>query len=420
MLMRGTQSPEVAVIGAGPYGLATSAHLRGRGMSVRTFGYPMGAWRDNMPKGMFLKSAFEATSISAPNAGLALVDYCNEKGVTEIDDWHPIPIDVFVNYGLWFQERAVKDVEQVMVRDVAPLDGGFRVSLANGETFLAKNVVAATGHVHFSYTPRELRGVIGRKRGSPVVTHTGEHADFDAFANKAVAVIGAGQSALESAVLLHEAGAEVHLIVRGKGLEWANPPSQGDGILPRVLKPKTPFGPGWSHFFFTRAPELISYLPAATRLMLAHSTYGPSGGWWLKKRFDSGIKVSLGTVVEKVHQAKGRVFLSLREHAGRTSTLAVDHVLVATGYKVDVDAMDYLDPEMRSRVVRVKGSGAPALSLSCESSVPGLYFVGLSGAASFGPLVRFVHGTHFAATAVSKALAATSGRSAQPAPSLVS
>jgi cation diffusion facilitator CzcD-associated flavoprotein CzcO len=399
-----TDFTDVAVIGAGPYGLAAAAHLLHAGLSTRCFGRPMGAWRYNMPKGMFLKSAFLATSISSPVAGSTLGDYCNTHNITEIDDFHPIPIDVFVKYGLWFQERHVKQVEEVMVQHVAASQDGFQLTLANGETFAAANVIAASGHVPFSYTPLELRNSPRDAAGAPLITHTGDHADFDRFAGKSVAVLGAGQSALESAVLLREAGARVHLIVRGANLIWADPPKTNDNFLYNIVKPKTEFGPGWSHVLFTRAPELISFMPPATRLFLAHTTYGPSGGWWLRKRFDKAIEVTLETTVTEARQAGGKLGLTLSRKDGKTSSLEVDHLLIATGYKVDVDAMSYLDSSLRTRVRRVTGSGAPALSRDFESSVPGLYFIGITGAATFGPLLRFVHGTDFAARTVCRAL----------------
>lgn len=407
MLVRGNEAFDVAVVGAGPYGLAVSAHLQKAGLAIRTFGRPMGAWRDNMPKGMFLKSAFLATSISGPGRGLSLGDYCNENCITEIDDFHPIPIDVFVKYGLEFQRRLVKDVEEVSVASVASLSGGFRVTLDSGQSFATRKVVAAAGHMYFAHTPDTLADLPRGAGEQALLTHAGDHADFERFAGKSVAIVGAGQSALESAVLLREAGAQVHLVVRGKSLEWIDPPSTSDGLLRAIVKPKTPFGPGWSHFVFTRAPELITYLPAHLRLLLAHSTYGPSGAWWLRDRFVGSIDVRIGTEVVVAREVNGKAMLSLRSRSGTASTLTVDHVVAATGYKVDVDALDFLDAGLRQAIRRVPGAAAPALSRSFESSVPGLYFVGLASAATFGPLQRFVHGTDFAARTVARALAAS-------------
>lgn len=404
MLMRNSQSTNVAIIGAGPYGLATAAHLLKAGVSTRIFGKPMGAWTGNMPKGMFLKSAFEATSISAPEAGSSLVDYCIETGIEAFDDWHPIPIDVFASYGLHFQKRHVRGVEDISVQQISKVPEGFRVSLANGEAFTARSVVAATGHLHFTHWPAELRGAGGWAVKAGVASHTSQHDDFTRFAGRTVAVVGAGQSALESAVLLHEAGAKAHLLVRDPQILWGGPPIKGDSLFRRLFKPKTAFGPGWSHVVITEMPQLISQIPAAWRLALVRKAYGPSGGWWLRQRFEGKIDVALATRVEQTVEASGRVMLRLRTAAGEESSLVVDHVLAATGYQVDVDAADYLDPEIRTGLKRVPGSGSPKLSRNFESSIPGLYFVGLSSAATFGPLQRFVHGTDFAARTVSRPL----------------
>lgn len=149
----GARGTDVVVVGAGPYGLATAAHLSKAGIDFRIFGIPMGAWRHHMPKGMFLKSAMTATSISAPAPGMSLIDYCMANGVTGIDDHNPIPIDLFVNYGLQFKKRYVEGVEQVAINQIVDMGDGFQVSLANGETFLTRNVVVASGHIHFSYIP---------------------------------------------------------------------------------------------------------------------------------------------------------------------------------------------------------------------------------------------------------------------------
>ena len=410
MSTTGARETEVVVVGAGPYGLAAAAHLTRAGIDFRIFGIPMGAWRHHMPKGMFLKSALTATSISAPAPSMSLIDYCTANGVTGVDDHNPIPIDLFVNYGLEFKNRYVQNVEQDVVKQVADMGNGFQVSLANGETFLTKNVVVASGHMHFSYIPEALRIPAGQD-GASLVSHTGAHPEFSSFAGRTVAIVGAGQSALESAALLREAGAEVHLIVRGPQLAWGKPPTgEHSGLLLRALKPMTPLGPGWSHLVITRAPELISHLPPAARLRLVRLTYGPSGAWWLRPRVEGSIETLLGTEVEEAREANGRILLRLRHESGKSSSLAADHILAATGYRVDVNAIDYLSPTIRTRLARVPGSGSPALSGSCQSSVPGLYFVGLSSAATFGPLLRFVHGTDFAAQTVCRSLVSAATR----------
>src|SRR6202008_3437425 len=111
---------------------------------------------------------------------------------------------------------------------------------------------------------------------------------------QSVAVIGAGQSALESAALLREAGAEVHLLVRRPYLVWGSPPvDPGRSLFRPMLKPESPLGPGWSLFALSRAPELVPYLPKSVRLFLMRTVLGPSGAWWLRSRLDQKIDVLL-------------------------------------------------------------------------------------------------------------------------------
>lgn len=397
-LLRRTQSSDVVVVGAGPYGLSVAAHLLDAGKEVRVFGEPMAGWRHHMPKGMYLKSTVDASRLSSPGGRSALTDYWAEIGAAALDQWHPVPIDMFVDYGQWFQQRYVKDVERQHVRRIAALPGGFRISLASGEDLSARRVVVAIGHFGYARSPDALRAL-----PPELVSHASDHADLSRFSGQTVAVIGAGQSALESAVLLREAGAEVHLLVRGPSILWGNPPGAYAGPLGPLGKPNSPLGPGWSLFALSRAPELVRYLPAETRLFLVRNILGPSGAWWLRDRFQR-LTTALETSVEAARPSNGKVALQLVTSAGARSTLAVDHVIAATGYRVALGALPFLDPGIRLRLARVRGTEAPRLSASFESSVPGLYFTGLTAAPTFGPLMRFVCGADFAARTIGRAV----------------
>ncbi len=399
--------PRVVVIGAGPYGLSVAAHLRALGVHARVFGDPMATWRQNMPEGMFLKSTPRASSISAPQPGFSLLDFCDYAGVPRLTEEQAVPIDLFERYGWWFQERWVPWVEPVRAREVAPDGGGFRVGLESGEDVAADCVVVATGLTSFTYTPPELAGARlagGTPGGSGLLTHSSEHRDLSRFADRRVAVIGAGQSALETAAILRERGAKVVVLARGRRVLFASPPARPGpgGPAHHVLKPPSPMGPGWSLYALHRGPALFRHLPLHVRLRTVHSVLGPSGAWWLRDRVDGMIDIRTEQWVRAATVEGEEVVLHLNEANRRSYELRVDHVIAATGYRVDVAAFEFLAPALRLSLERAGGS--PRLTASFESSAPGLFFVGLPSAATFGPLLRFVCGTQFAASRVSAAI----------------
>lgn len=403
--MNTNPSPAAVVVGAGPYGLAVAAHLLGLGVNVRVFGDPMDAWRHNMPKGMYLKSEPSASSLSAPRAGFRLEDYCRTIGVTPLREDQAVPIDLFVRYGRWFQESLVP-IEQERVVNVRAAGNGFEVSLASGEVFETGTVVMAAGHVQFTYMPPELAALAGGEPlPTPAVSHSSQHDDLSKFAGSDVAVIGRGQSALESAAILQESGAGVHLIVRAPEVLWAGPPNLDRNWRDKLLKPLSGLGPGWSHFGSERGAGLIRHLPAATRLAIFKAVLGPAGAWWLHDRVENVVEIRTSQSIAAASVEGDKVVLELAAPHGARQRLVVDHVLAATGYRVDVDSIEFLDQNLRDRVGRVPGAGFPSLSASFESSVPGLFFAGLSSAGTFGPLMRFVCGTDFAAPRLARGVA---------------
>lgn len=398
---------DVVVVGAGPYGLSIAAHLREAGVGVRVFGDLMASWRKHMPAGMYLKSTPDASSLSAPKPGSTIFDYCAEIGSEALTREDAIPIDLFIDYGMWFAARHVPDVEPDQVVALSRAGREFDVELASGESLRTDTVIVACGVIPYAYTPPELLalGPNGPSRDG-VLSHTAQHADLSGFAGRRVAVVGGGQSALENAALLAESGAEVHVLVRSPQVLWGEVPDPGPATrMHRLVKPPSALGEGWSARSLSGAPGMVRYLPARARLALVKSVLGPSGAWWLRDRVEGRVDIRAGvTVTSAVARADGGARLSLvaRDGNGNGGVLDVDHVMAATGYRVGLDALGFLAPELRSSLRCVAGS--PLLNASFESSVPGLYFSGLTAAATFGPLLRFVHGAAFAATRIGAAV----------------
>ncbi|MFJ1702657.1 FAD-dependent oxidoreductase [Kitasatospora sp. NPDC088346] len=399
--MRADASVPVTVIGAGPYGLAVAAHLKGHRVPLRILGEPMDSWRSRMPVGMFLKSTPRASSISDPAHRHRLEDFRTATGRAHGGDQHPIPIDEFIAYGEWFERTCVPEVERASVLGVRYEAGLFHLLLDTGESFTSGAVVLATGLQPYATVPSLLDALTA----AGLASHPAAHADLGPFAGQRVAVIGAGQSALESAALLHEAGARPTVIARTHELLFGVPPetdlTRDRPLTARLTSPGSTLGPGWGLLAYSRIPAAFRYLPDGRRARSVRTVLGPAGAWWLRDRVDGRFPVLTGHSLEGAEVREGGALLRLR---GATRTLEADHVLAATGYQVDVERIALLDERVRLAVRRTP-HGAPRLSATFESSVPGLYFSGLSAADSFGPLLRFVAGTGFAARRISGALA---------------
>jgi glycine/D-amino acid oxidase-like deaminating enzyme len=391
--IRSVDDCEVAIIGAGPYGLAAAAHLRAANVAIRVFGEPMSFWRRHMPQGMKLRSPWIATHIADPLDRYLLDDYFREARLRRPD---LLPVENFIGYGRWFQERVVPDLDTRTVAEIAVFDDGFRLALDDGKSFFARRVVMATGLLGHEHRPGQFDGLPGA-----LVSHSCEHTDSSRFRGRRVAVIGRGQSACESAALLHEAGADVELICRGRPLWNADPEQRGKlrkamrSLLGDVLIPPAQVGP-FPFNWLVEAPGLIRHFPEQSRDRLNGHCLRATAALWLQSRLRD-VPVSEHEILA-ARQDGDRIALTLDD-----GTRRVDHVLLATGYRIDVDKMHILEPRMRSRIARHGGS--PVLSAAFESSVAGLHFAGSSAVASFGPLLRFVAGAGFAARRIARSAA---------------
>ncbi|MFJ9035278.1 FAD-dependent oxidoreductase [Streptomyces sp. NPDC102406] len=400
----------VAVIGAGPYGLSTAAHLRARGIPVRVFGEPMVSWRSHMPEGMILKSVPSASNIDAPQRGHTLADYCDAAGIKRlVTDEDLISAEVFVAYGDWFQQRLVPGLERVRVVSVdrggPDRRAGFALKLDSGEQFTARAVVVATGLSGLEHLPRELAGAVpdGPSAAGPL-SHSAQHHDLSRFAGRELIVVGAGQSALETAVLAAEAGASVRVVARGAGrVRFGAPPWE----QPK-LRPETPFGRAWSLYALTYYPHRYRQLPPQARHFLVKRVLGPLGAWWLRERFEGKVAVRDVAAIDAASVSQsGAPVLKVRTHGGRRREMSADHVIAATGYRVDLAALPFLGDGLRPRIAVSRGT--PRLGAGYVSSVPGLYFTGMLGGSSYGPVMRFVCGTEFASPRLARHLAAAHG-----------
>jgi thioredoxin reductase len=399
------QNCDVAIIGAGPYGLSLAAHLKPAGVSFRIFGEPMGFWLHHMPKGMHLKSEGFASSLFEPRGTFTLKIYCRERGISYADLGIPVPLEVFTSYGLEFQRRFVPGLETEKVLSVQRAHSNFRVMLENGETFIARKVVVAVGQSYYSYIPKELDGL-----PPDLVTHSSAHSVLDHFAGLDVAVVGAGASALDMAALLHEAGAEVTVVARIEKLRYHDSVENSDpSWLDRLREPVTGIGPGWKLWLCANLPTVFRLLPEQFRVEKVRRILGPAPCWFIREQVEGKVQFELGVSIAKASAEKNRVSLQLVGSSGSNKTITADRVIAATGFRTDIRKLQFLDTEILDGLKCVDTS--PALSSQFESSVQGLYFIGVSAANTFGPLLRFAVGAGFAAPRLSRHLTRTAGSS---------
>lgn len=384
---------DAVVMGAGPYGLSTAAHLQGQGLNVAIFGKPLKLWREHMPKGMLLRSYWWATNLSDPEKKYGLEQYFEAEGQHESD---PFPIEAFIDYGLWFQKHAVPNVDETYVKTIERKDGQFLVMLEDGRVVQAPAVVMAPGLYYYVYRPAEYDHM-----PAELVSHTNDHYSFDPFVGKRVVVIGGGQSALETAALLNENGAEVQLVTRSP-LRWLSGDSMDDRtLIRRIRHPKAGIAPGWFNWALEYFPYTFQRLPRVTRdrLLRGRASYGPAGAHWLKDRSIGKIAIHELQRVQEIKEVDGGVVLTLSNQ----QVLQADHVFLGTGYRADIKKLPMLHPSLLSEIQLYQE--APILSNRFETNIPGLYFVGFSAVSSCGPLFRFVVGTDAAARRVAGAIA---------------
>jgi FAD-dependent urate hydroxylase len=399
---------EVAIVGAGPYGLSLGAHLRKAGVSVRQFGLPMQLWQDFMPKGMFLKSQGFASNLSDPGHTHTLEAFCKSTGRPYADYGLPVPLDTFVAYGQWFRAELVPDIDEVLVTDVARAGAGFEVTLANSEQVKARKVVVAIGVEAFAYVPEPLSAL-----PSSVCTHASAHTDLSVFKGQEVIVVGAGQSALETAALLHENGASVKLVARENVIRWNGVPLAIDRPLPqRLREPESGLGSGWATWFYSNHPGVFRHLPRSTRVYRARTALGPAGASWLRSRVEGQFPTLTGLSVKWARMQDGGVRLGLTGVDGASRELAADHVIAGTGYRTDLTRLPFFGEQTLAGLRTVPGTGSSAVGRDYQTSIPGLYIMGPAVAPTMGPVMRFVFGSEHAATTVARELIGTAvGRS---------
>ena len=373
---------DLLVIGAGPYGLATAAYAKQRGIACAIAGRPMSFWKERMPPGMLLRSGFD-WHLAAGGTD-SLVAFLDEQGIARaaVD---PIPVEIFLDYAEWFRQRRGLDVVAEVVEGLERREGHFVARLRGGEEITAAAVVAAPGLQYFAHVPQDhpVAALPGDRW-----SHTCDLARFEPLSGRRCLIVGGRQSAFEWAALAAESGAaEVHVSYRHETPRFeASDWSFVDPMIESSLESR-----GWFRRLPAEERESISRrFWAEGRLKLEP---------WLTPRIEGApIRLWPRTIVTACGVTQTG---AIRAVLGGQTSLEVDHVVLATGYKVDIARVPYLRDLLSQLEV---AEGYPVLNESFESSVPGLFLAGLVAARDFGPFLGFVRGCPLAARLIVEAL----------------
>jgi len=366
------------IVGAGPYGLSTAAHLLGQGLKVAIFGKTLELWRSRMPKGMYLRSHWWATNLSDPLNRYGFERFFHESSYEKC---YPVPINAFIDYALWFQKRAVPDVDETYVDSIEHEGEQFVLTLVDGRVVCSTAVVMAMGLSYYARRPEEYHHL-------PVelASHSLDHDDFSHFAGKRVVVVGGGQSATEYSALLHEAGATVDLVAR-RPILWLEPDRANERtLLEQILAPNSGIAPGWKNWGLEHLPYLFYHFSQEKKDHYNRKHYKVAGAHWLRDRVIGSVTLHQGHKILSMKEVDDGVQVALSDGAA----MKADHILLCTGYQVDIRQLPMLHPTLLRDIK--SHQHIPWLSHWFESSVPGLYFVGLTSVHAFGPLYRFVVG----------------------------
>lgn len=350
-------------------------------MDVKVFGKPMEFWANGMPSGMLLRSPREASSISDPRSALTLEAYEASSGTKPVKR---VAWETFVNYGKWFQQQSSANHDNRDVSEIRRDGSHFAITLSDGDVVSSRRVVVAAGIGPFKMSPWVFSNLSADR-----ASHCYDGRKLIGLGGR-VAVIGAGQSALESAALLHEAGTEVEIIARISVLRWIGMHKRLHqlGPLSKMLYSRHDVGPiGISRL--VAYPKLMYHVPIKTKDRIRTRAVRSAGAPWLIPRLD-GVNVSLGREVVSVKEIGNEIQLLLDDGSERR----VDHVLMGTGYRVDISRYQFLSAALVKEIRQL--DGYPNVAAGFTTSVSGIHFIGATAARNFGPLLYFVTGTEFA------------------------
>ncbi len=370
------------IIGAGPFGLAMAVQARERGIEHIVIGESMSFWKRHMPAGMVLRSGCEWHL--DPTGSHTIERFLATRGERP-SDVEPLPLELYLEYARWFQESKRIRPRPARVTRLDKNDGRFEATLDDDATVVADRVLLALGFAPFAHIPDELAALVPAERSS----HSRDLLAPGRFAGRRVLIVGGRQSALESAALVAEAGATAVYVCHRHDTpaftesdwSWVEP------LLERIGNE-----PGWYRGLSDAERKALNDRFWVEGRLKLEPWLGP------RVRHEVITMHSNRRVVGCEPSGDG---LRVPLHSGES--VEVDHVLYATGYKVDMGRVPLLAagnllPRLECR------DGYPVLDDSLQTSVPGLFITSLPAARDFGLFFAFTAAVRASARIVSRAL----------------
>ena len=375
------------IIGAGPFGFSMASYCESRGINYQIVGKPMSFWKEHMPRGMVLRS--DCNWHLDPQNIYTIDKYLETRGLTR-NDVEPLSLDFYLGYTDWFREQVRVKIQESMVTRLDSLDdknARFKATLDNGSEVTAKNVLLAIGFQYFTNNPADLIQQIPKGRW----THTCDMVDLGKLKDKKVLIIGGRQSAYEWAALIAEEGAsEVHVSHRHEApdfteSEWTWINSYLDNMVTDPMD--------HINMHPDDRQSLDKRFWVEGRLKLEP---------WLAPRLDKG-SVNVwpeSEIFSCTENPEGELKVQFKD----SETITVDHVVLATGYKVNIKNVPFLKAGNIFQKLKTD-EGYPVLDERLQTSVPGLFATSMAATMRFGLFFAFTSSARASANIIGPAIA---------------
>jgi len=367
-----------------------SAYAGRKNLEHVVVGKTMDFWKSNMPEGMYLRSACDWHY--DPFNEATIERYLETKNLKRADV-EPLALAFYLSYAEWFVKQKGIEILPAWVQQLNYVHNTlpfFEAVLQDGKTLTAKNVVVALGFRYFKHVPEVYSALFPPGR----FVHTCDLVNFASLKGKRVLIIGGRQSAFEWAALNNEHGAEaVYLSYRhstpafqAADWSWVNP------IIEEIVT-----NPAWFRRKTAEEKEQVNRrMWAEGRLKLEP---------WLAERITKDtIKLLPQSQVTACQESpNGELEVSLNG-----STLAVDQIILATGYKVKVEQIPLLANGNLLAQLETQ-NGFPSLDEHLQSNIPGLFFTSMCATQDFGPFFAFTAAVRTSARLIGSALGFRAG-----------